>query len=252
MSGTRGPVLVGIPITDYCGAMLVVQGAMLGLYSRTVTGRGQHVEIPMLGGLLFGLTTRVGPYFATGDDPVRWGSQHSQVVPYRAFETKDGYAVAGVWGDDGWVAFCDALDWPELVSDERFDTNIKRVERRDQLGPMLEERFRARPTGEWEQCFAERGVLFAPVNTFSEVLRHPQVEAMNFVETIEHPTAGLLEQIAPVVRLSKTPAPIRTPPPLLGEHSRDVLLDHGLSAEQVGELVASGVVHVASAAAEHA
>ena len=237
-----GPLLVGIPVADFSSAMLAVQGILFALLARERTGRGQKVEIPMLHALVFGLTTRVGPYFASGEDPTRWGSQHSQVVPYQAFRTKDGYAVAGTWGDADWGRFCDALGWPELADDPGFDTNVKRVARRDELTPLIQEHFVKRTTAEWEERFAPRKVLFAPVNTFSDVFNHPQGQAMELVTEVDHPTAGRQKQVAPAVRLAGTPAQISRPSPLLGEHSREILLERGWSPDEVDRLVGAGVV----------
>jgi crotonobetainyl-CoA:carnitine CoA-transferase CaiB-like acyl-CoA transferase len=240
-----GPLLVGIPVADYSSAMLAVQGICLGLLSRARTGRGQKVEISMLHALAFGLTTRVGPYFASGEDPTRWGSQHSQVVPYQAFTTKDGFAVSGTWGDADWPKFCDALSWPELADDPRYDTNVKRVACRDELSEKIQARFVDQTTAEWEERFSSRGVLFAPVNTFSELFNHPQAEAMKLVMEVEHPTAGVQRQLAPAVRMTDTPGRVRRPSPLLGEHTEEVLLEFGWSAEEVRGLVADGVAQVA-------
>jgi crotonobetainyl-CoA:carnitine CoA-transferase CaiB-like acyl-CoA transferase len=240
-----GPLLVGIPIADFSSAMLAVQGILFALLARERTGRGQKVEIPMLHALVFGLTTRVGPYFASGEDPTRWGSQHSQVVPYQAFQTKDGYAVAGTWGDADWGRFCEALGWPELADDPNYDTNVKRVARRDELTPLLQEYFVKRTTAEWEECFASRKVLFAPVNTFSDVFNHPQGQAMELVTEVDHPTAGRQKQVAPAVRLADTPAQIKRPSPLLGEHSRQILVERGWTTDEVDALVRAGVVREA-------
>jgi crotonobetainyl-CoA:carnitine CoA-transferase CaiB-like acyl-CoA transferase len=240
-----GPLLVGIPVADYSSAMLAVQGICLGLLSRAQTGRGQRVEISMLHALAFGLTTRVGPYFATGEDPTMWGSQHSQVVPYQAFETKDGFAVSGTWGDADWPKFCDALGWPELAEDPRYDTNVKRVECRDEVSEKIQSRFTARTTSEWEERFSSRGVLFAPVNTFSELFNHPQAEAMKLVINVDHPTAGTQRQLAPAVRLEDTPARVDRPAPLLGQHTEEVLVEFGWSPDEVQGLVDRGVAHVA-------
>lgn len=237
-----GPVLVGIPIADYSSAMLAVQGVLLGLMARERTGKGQTVEVPMLAAVAFGLTTRVGPYFATGEDPARFGSQHSQVVPYQAFRTKDGYAVSGTWGDNDWGKFCEALGWPELADDGRYDSNVKRVALRDELSPLLEARFVERTTAEWEERFSSRGVLFAPVNTFSDLFNHPQADALELTLDVEHPTAGTQRQVAPAVRLNDTPASVRRPSPLLGQHTREVLEQFGWSSDEVGHLLADGVV----------
>lgn len=237
-----GPVLVGIPVADYSSAMLAVQGILLGLMARGQTGRGQKVEIPMLAALAFGLTTRVGPYFATGENPGRFGSQHSQVVPYQAFRTKDGYAVSGTWGDDDWGKFCQALGWPELAEDERYDSNVKRVAARDELTPLLETRFVERTTAEWEERFSSRKVLFAPVHTFSDLFNHPQAEALGLTLEVEHPTAGTQRQVAPAVRLSGTPASVRRPSPLLGQHTREVLEEFGFGHDEIDALEAARVV----------
>lgn len=231
-----GPVLVGIPIADYTASLITVQGILLALLARDRTGRGQYVEIPMLGGLIFGLTTRVGPYFQTGENPTKWGSQHSQVVPYQAFRTSDGWAVAGVWGD-GWKNFCAALGWPELAEDERFDQDAKRVQRRDELTELLQERFVTRSTAEWDADLSAHGVLFAPVNTFSDALEHEQSQAMEFVSEIDHPVSGRLRQVAPVIRMSDTPAAVTLPPPLLGQHSREILGEIGISDEETDALL---------------
>jgi crotonobetainyl-CoA:carnitine CoA-transferase CaiB-like acyl-CoA transferase len=239
-----GPLLVGIPVADYSSAMLAVQGICLGLLSRERTGKGQEVEISMLHALAFGLTTRVGPFFATGEDPTRWGSQHSQVVPYQAFKTKDGYAVSGTWGDADWPKFCEALGWPELADDPLYDTNVKRVERREELSEKIQALFVDRTTAEWEERFSSRSVLFAPVNTFSELFTHPQAEAMDLVIDVEHPTAGTQRQLAPAVRLGDTPARVDRPSPLLGQHSEEVLLEFGWSTDEVTHLLERGVIQL--------
>lgn len=234
-----GPVLVGIPVADYSSAMVAVQAVLLGLLARNVTGKGQHIEVPMFGSLLFGLTTRIGPYFLTGENPGRFGSQHSQVVPYQAFETQDGWVVAGVWGD-GWEAFCNALDWPELVADERFDTNAKRVAQRDTMSEMLSAHMKQRTTADWEERFVAHGVLFSPVNSFSDIVNHPQTEAMGLVQEVEHPRLGPLQQIGPVILMDDTPGRVLTAPPDLGEHTREILVELGYDDAECEELFRSG------------
>ena len=187
----RGPSLVGVPIADFTGSQQAVQGILMALLVRERTGRGQKVEISLLAGLLSALTTRLASHWTTGEDPQRFGSAHSIVVPYEAFETADGWAVAGVWGgNDGWGPFCEAVGLPALADDERYRRNEDRVRLRAELRPVLQAEFAKRTTAEWEERFRAGGVLFHPVYTFSEILGHPQVAGAGLVTSMEHPTAG--------------------------------------------------------------
>jgi crotonobetainyl-CoA:carnitine CoA-transferase CaiB-like acyl-CoA transferase len=236
------PALVGIPIADFTSAMVNVQAMLLGLMARDRTGEGQWIEVPMLSALVFGLTTRVGPYFASGENPTRWGSQHSQVVPYQAFRTADGYAVAGVWDENGWKPFCSLVGIPEVGEDERYDTNVKRVRERDPLSAIIGARMALKTTGEWEVLFEEAGLLFAPVNTFSDVLESDQAKAIGMVGEFEHPVAGRFRTVAPAIDMKATPAGEITPPPLLGQHTRAILAEAGLSGAEIEDLFGKGLV----------
>lgn len=238
-----GPCLVGVPIADFTGAMTCVQGVLLALLARERTGRGQKVDVSMLHALMSSLTTRLASHWTTGEDPRRHGGAHSVVMPYEAFRTADGYAVAGVWGgNDGWRPFCETIGRPELADDERFPDNVSRVRRRDELKPLLDETFAERTTGEWEERFRARGVLFSPVYTFSEILAHPQVTGSGFVGEVEHPTLGRVAQLGPVIGLSETPGRIHSPPPTLGQHTRDVLGGAGYDDEGIAALARDGVI----------
>jgi crotonobetainyl-CoA:carnitine CoA-transferase CaiB-like acyl-CoA transferase len=130
----------------------------------------------------------------------------------------------------------------ELAYDARFDTNPKRVALRDELSVLLGLRFVERTTAHWDKRFSERGVLFAPVNTFGDIFGHDQTEAMGYLVEVDHPTAGELKQIAPIIDMPLTPGTIRRPPPLLGQHTREILGEAGVSAEDVEDLLTRGVV----------
>jgi crotonobetainyl-CoA:carnitine CoA-transferase CaiB-like acyl-CoA transferase len=235
-----GPLLVGVPVADYTGSQLAVQGVALALFARERTGRGQKVEVPMLAGLLAMLSTRLANYWASGEDPTRLGSANSIYVPYQVFETADGYAMAGSFGGDSWPKFCAALGMPELTDDERYRSNQSRFEHRDELIPLLQGRFASRTTAEWEPEFRAAGALFAPVETIAGILDHPQVAELGLVRSVDHPTVGRIPQVAPPLRLSDTPAGIGRPPPLLGEHTREVLLEFGFADDEIERLCASG------------
>lgn len=241
-----GPVLVGVPIGDFTGAMVGAQAALLGLQARERTGRGQKMDVSMLYGLLWALTTRLASFWATGEDPVRMGSTHSVVAPYQAFQTSDGYVVAGAWGDGGWPHFCKALGRPDLVDDPRFLTNEKRVERRAEMSALLQDVFITKTTAEWETAFrGEPHVLFGPVFKFSEILGHPHVVQSGIIEQVDHPRLGPIPQLGPLISMKDTPGRIAGPPPLLGQHTREVLTEAGYTKEEVEDLIAAGVAEAA-------
>jgi crotonobetainyl-CoA:carnitine CoA-transferase CaiB-like acyl-CoA transferase len=236
------PILVGVPVADFAGAMQCVQGILLALEARHRTGRGQKVEVSLLFALLSSLTTRLASYWATDRNPIRHGAAHSVVVPYQVFETADGYAVAGVWAQEGWGRFCQAVGAPELERDPRFLTNPMRVERRDELIAALSRLFRQHPTAYWDERFEAASALFAPVLQFSEILNHPQVQTSGLVQTLPHPVAGETRHLGPTILLSDTPGHLRASSPLLGQHTNDVLRQLGYSEEQISDFVARGVV----------
>jgi crotonobetainyl-CoA:carnitine CoA-transferase CaiB-like acyl-CoA transferase len=196
----------------------------------------------MLGGLLAMLSTRLANYWASGEDPQRMGSANSIYVPYQVFRTADGYVMAGSFGGDSWPRFCRALGLETLLDDPRFAGNRDRFDHRDVLIPLLEERFATRTTADWEPDFRAAGALFAPVQSIAEILAHDQTASLGLVGTVEHPTAGTIPQLGPPLAFSDTPGGLHRPPPLLGQHSREVLADFGLMADEIDDLVAAGVV----------
>jgi formyl-CoA transferase/CoA:oxalate CoA-transferase len=249
----RGPSLVGVPIADFTGAMQCVQAVLLGLLAREQTGRGQKIEVSMLAGLLSSLTTRLASYWTRNEDPRRFGSAHSIVMPYEAFETADGHVVTGVWGgNDGWGPFCDALGVPELADEPRYRDNKDRVRLRDELKPKLDVEFAKRSTAEWEKRFHSRGVLFNPVYTFSEILSHPQVTESGLLQTVEHPSVGEIPQLGPTIQLSHTPGRIASSPPTLGQHTAEVLSELGYDEAEIERLASKGSVKLADGALGHA
>lgn len=235
-----GPVLVGAPIADFTGALLLVQGVLLALLARERTGEGQHVEVSMLAGLASSLTTRLASYWATGEEPRRNGSAHSVVAPYEAFETADGFAVAGAWAPDAWPRFCAAIERVDLVDDPRFATNADRVRNRSELNDILRPLFLSRSTADWERRFHDANALFGEVCTIGTLLAHPQAQGM--VGEVQHATLGALPQLEPPVALSGTPGRLGRAAPVLGEHSIEILAEAGLDQDEVDSMVGSSVV----------
>jgi crotonobetainyl-CoA:carnitine CoA-transferase CaiB-like acyl-CoA transferase len=240
VTGERGggPVLTGVPIADFTGAMTAMQGILLALLARERTGRGQLVDISMLAALVSALTTRLANFWATGVDPVRNGSAHTVVAPYQAFATADGHIVAGSWTQDSWPRFCHGIGLAELIDDPRFATNPDRVRNHAELTAILDADFATRTSASWEEQFHRANALFGPVLTFSELFEHPQVQASGILGSVEHPTLGAIPQLEPAIRLSDTPGAIGVPPPLLGQHTREVLAEAGYGPAAIEDLIA--------------
>ena len=240
------PVLAGIPIADLTGALLAVQGILFALQARERTGRGQKVDVSLLFGLVSGLSTRLATYWTTGEQPARFGSAHSVVVPYQTFRTADGYGMAGVWGAGDWPRFCAAVGMPELAEDPRFADNVARLENREALIEILGGVFPTRSTDEWAERFRAERALFGPVLEFPDLFEHPHVQAADIVTSVEHATLGPVRQLRPPIVMSDTPGSVQSAPPILGQHTEQVLGELGLTSDEIVSLVRRGVVALAS------
>jgi crotonobetainyl-CoA:carnitine CoA-transferase CaiB-like acyl-CoA transferase len=238
----RGPVFAGMAITDYAAALTAVQAVLLALIARAGIGRGQRANVTLIGATLAGMATRLENAVITGTDPVRAGGQSRNVYPNEAFATKDGHVVAGISSDHQWPGFCAAVGLPTLADDPRYKSSRDRLERREELAGLLRDAFARQPTSDLAERFATHGILFAPVNTFTQVAAHPQVQAMGLVDRIDHPTVGSIPQVAPSITLSETPARITRHPPLLGEHTKEVLAELGYTEAMIDVLYADRVV----------
>ncbi|MBI2368958.1 MAG: CoA transferase [Deltaproteobacteria bacterium] len=217
------PLKVGISVADLVAGMLAVQGILLGLVARATTGRGQMVDVALHDGMVSLLTYQAGIYFATGQSPGRMGNQHPTIAPYETFPTKDGYMILAVGNDSLWARFCEAVGLEGLAADPRFAINSLRVQNRPALCALIEERLRARTTREWIRLLDQAGVPCGSIKTVGEVLSDPQVVAREMVVEMDHPTAGKIRVTGVPVKLSATPGVVRLPPPLLGQHTDEIL-----------------------------
>lgn len=240
----RMPLKCGVSIADMVAGLYALVGVLTALHARARTGRGQHVDVSMLDGQISLLTYHAGIHFATGRTPSRMGNRHPSIAPYETYRAADGHVNIAVGNDALWRAFAvEILARPDLATDERFATNAARVGNRDALASLLEPLIAARPVGFWLTSLEAAGIPAGPIHSVAEALAHPQVLAREMVVPLEHPTAGPIRVTGVPVRLSETPGSVRTPPPRLGEHTRELLAElAGLDAAAIEKLAADGVI----------
>jgi crotonobetainyl-CoA:carnitine CoA-transferase CaiB-like acyl-CoA transferase len=237
----RQPVKVGLPLTDLITAMWASFGVSNALYRRERTGEGEYIDLGMLEATLPWLTKQAGRVFAD-EEPQRLGTKDPVLAPYQTFETGDGYVNVCVLNQKLWFELCEAIDRPELAEDERFATNADRVDHIDELETEIEKTLSEKSTAEWIEIIAEEGgVPAGPVSGVDEALHNPQIEARGTVTELEHPEVGTIPVIEHPLKYEHSESGFETPPPLLGEHNRDVFSDLGYSDERLDELEAAGV-----------
>jgi len=232
------PVRIGVAITDIGSGMWATIAILAALQARARDGKGQHLDISMMDGSVSWMTYVAGNYFATGKAPPRMGSAHPSIVPYQAFVASDGKSILLGGGNDRlFVSLCEGLGLPELPKDPKFSGNENRVKNRTTLIPILEKRFREKPRDEWIKVLEALGVPVAPVYTIDEIFADEQVKHRGMLVEVPHPELGKVKQIAPAIRMSETPCVIESPPPLLGQHTDEILQKlAGYTGEEVKNL----------------
>ncbi|MEA2611273.1 MAG: formyl-CoA transferase [Chloroflexota bacterium] len=241
------PTKVGVAITDVVSGMLgavAILGALVGRerVSGPAPGRGQRIDLSLLGATLASLVNQAQNTFATGVAPVRLGNAHPNIVPYETFATADGAIAIAVGSERQWPRLCDALGLPDLATDRRFGTNGDRVERRGELRPILAGRFAMRSTAEWRQALDAAQIPNGPINDVAEAFAAPEAVALGMTVQQEHPVWGGIRQVGIPFSLSVTPASIRTAPPTLGQDSEAILTELGYDPAAIADLRARGVI----------
>ena len=236
------PMRVGIALADIMAGMFAAYAVQVALYHRARTGEGQMIDTSLLDGQLATLTYQAGRYFATGEAPGSSGNQHPTIVPYGVYRAADAYFNLAVGTEDLWRRFCTALGIEELRDDRRFATNRDRLAHRDALNALLEPLFASHTVAEIEALLNAASVPCGAVRDLHGVFSDPQVAALNLVCSLDHPTAGPIKVVGPPYRLSATPPAVRLPPPLLGQHTDEVLRELEYDAAAIVALHAARVV----------
>lgn len=218
------PMKVGVAVADLFTGMYAVQAILAAVIARRNDGQGQQIDLALFDCQLAMLANVAGAHLVSGEEPTRFGNAHASVVPYQLLPTADADIVIAVGNDRQFRVLCDqVLQRPDLASDERFRTNVNRLRHRDALVEQLTATLATRPAAEWQARLSSTGIPTGTVRTVGAALRSPEARAREMVTTVQHPTIGELELVASPIHMSGTP--VRTPsaPPLLGEHTQEVL-----------------------------
>jgi crotonobetainyl-CoA:carnitine CoA-transferase CaiB-like acyl-CoA transferase len=227
------PVKCGVPLCDFVSGLYGAYGIASALTARAQTGKGQHIDVSMLGATLGVSALQTSEFFGTGKAPRKLGSAHPRNAPYQAFEASDGHFGMAAGNNGLWASVCRVVGREDLEKDPRFIDPTTRAQNQDTLRDLLEAIFRTRPIAHWIAAFNDAGVPCSPINTYPEALQDPQVAHMGWVQQIELPNGVSTQTFGPVLRIDDTAQPVTRRPPALGEHTGEILAQ--LTAAQAAQ-----------------
>lgn len=237
-----GPQKVGVAVADLFTGMYATVAILAALRHRDATGEGQVIDMALLDAQVAMLANLGSQYLVGGSVPERMGNGHPNIVPYQAFEAADGHVILAVGNDAQFARFCVIAEHPEWRDDPRFARNADRVRNRETLVPLIASVMRHRPRGDWLAALEAAGIPCSPVNAIDEVFADPQVRARGLQVAIDHPEQDALPMVASPLRLSATPVRYRSAPPMLGQHTDEVLREFGWSPREIDDLRERGVI----------
>jgi crotonobetainyl-CoA:carnitine CoA-transferase CaiB-like acyl-CoA transferase len=232
------PTKVGVAITDIVTGLLGTVGILAAIHA----GVGQRIDVSLLESTLAMLINQAQNAFVNGQSPDRRGNAHPNIVPYETFATADGEIAVAVGSERQWPRLCHALGLDHLTADPRFADNDARVRNRAELRPLLAARFSSEPSANWLAALDAADVPSGPVNDVVEAFAQSQAQARGMTHVVDHPRLGAISQIGLPYTLSETPASIRSAPPLLGEHSNEILAELGYDEDSIAELRTNGAI----------
>ncbi|XP_060552184.1 succinate--hydroxymethylglutarate CoA-transferase-like, partial [Ruditapes philippinarum] len=227
ITGPEGgePCKVGVAMTDLSTGLYAYGSILAALLHRSKTGRGQHIDCNLLSTQVASLVNIASNYLNADMEAHRRGTSHPSIVPYQAFETVDGYVMAGAGNDKQFEILCKRIGLPDVCDNEDYTTNRRRVHNRKSLIDILSKRFKLKTTSDWLCVLRDSGIPYGPINNMQQVFSDPQVLHNCMIQEMDHPTAGDIRVAGPAVKFGATGTVLNHVPPLLGEHTREVLME---------------------------
>ncbi len=238
------PTKVGVAWIDILTGMTSTIGILAALHEKKLSGKGQHIDVSLFDVGIASLANIAQSYLATGIAPGRIGNAHPQVAPYQDFTASDGEFMTAANNDDQFRRLCEAIGSPELSDDPRFSDNAKRVENRTELANILNSKLSSNPISHWMTVLQEAGLTVTPINTIEDVLKDPQAQARNSIWKVQHSSLGEIDLLGSALQhLSRTPAKPQSHPPLLGEHTYEILETVlGMSKDEIKKLSGADII----------
>ncbi|MCL0030845.1 CoA transferase [Dehalococcoidia bacterium] len=236
------PVKVGVPMADLNAGMFATYGILTAYVNRLKTGKGQYIETSLLEAAISYTIWESSIFFATGEVAEPLGSAHRLSAPYQALKTSDGYINIGAPNQSNWERFCKTIGRDDLLEDIKYQDNASRLINRQQLADDLEKTLSKKSSQEWLKDLEKDGVPAGPIFDISEVWSNDQIKSREMDVTLEHPTAGKIRNIGLATKLSQTPGKIKTAAPLLGQHTKEILIEMGYTAEEIEKFISNETV----------
>ncbi len=237
------PVRAGIAIADLSTGMFACNAILAALFARERTGQGQYIDMALLDSQVALMSYVASNYLVSGELPGRYGNGHPNIVPYQEFRARDQYFAFACGNDGQWRKFCTAVHHREWIDDARFASNADRLAHREEVISLLNELFATRDAADWMALCEEIGIPNGPINNMAQVFANEQVQARRLRQDVPHPTAGAVPLVASPLQIPTNPVTVRYPPPLLGEHTEEILHTLlGYEATAVATLREEGII----------